>query len=71
MGNEKNLDFEQKKAGEAGKLASSRQVKKQNTAKVGADGIVSATFDYFVAVKSGCLSSDQAFEVFPYGTATL
>ncbi len=42
---------------------------KQNAAKIGADGIVYATFDYRVAVKSGCLSGGQAFEVFAYGTA--
>jgi hypothetical protein len=44
-------------------------VLKQNAKKKGADGIVFTTFDYRVAVKSGCMSSGQSFEVFAYGTA--
>lgn len=37
--------------------------------KLSAEGIIGITFDYRVAVKSGCGSSSQVFEVFAYGTA--
>jgi hypothetical protein len=42
---------------------------KERAKKMGADGIAFTTFDYRVAVKSGCMSNNQSFEVFAYGTA--
>jgi hypothetical protein len=41
---------------------------KDRAAKMGADGIIHATFDYRVAAKTGC-GGGKAFEVFAYGTA--
>lgn len=42
---------------------------KSNAVKIGAEAIVGATFDYRVAVGTGCSNGKQVFEVFAYGTA--
>jgi len=42
---------------------------RERAAKVGANGIVNASFDYRMAVGSGCSSGKQVFEVFAYVTA--
>jgi uncharacterized protein YbjQ (UPF0145 family) len=40
-----------------------------NAANMGATAVVHASFDYRVAVSSGCGGGRQVFEVFAYGTA--
>jgi Putative heavy-metal-binding len=42
---------------------------RERAAKIGANGVVHAAFDYRTAVGAGCGSGKQVFEVFAYGTA--